>query len=338
MASYIPRAFREDVDAMRATFLGEHLLPRLTATEPAPKPKPTAGPPEAAEELAVVDNGGKNGEAVDVPVRGGLTGAPPGDPPAGEAEEGAAPSPLRCERSPRRVRAVVDGIPLVDSARARLVWHDGAPPSYWFPHDDVRGDMLSKDARREDDLLGTVRSWSLQTNDREVENAVFAYPPNAAPDGLEGFATIRWDAADAWFEEDERVFVHPRDPYTRVDTRESSRHVGVRAAGELLANSRRPVLLFETGQPVRYYLPLMDVRTALLVPSETTTRCPYKGVARYFSLRLGDRLVKDACWTYESPLAEAERVAGRLCFDDERVDVTVDGATRDSQQLVFHGS
>jgi uncharacterized protein (DUF427 family) len=130
---------------------------------------------------------------------------------------------------------------------------------------------------------------------------------------------------DAWFEEDEQVFTHARDPHHRVDILRSSRHVEVVVNGVTVADSRRPTLLFETGLPTRYYLPLTDVRTELLRLSPTSSGCPYKGTASYWSLEVDGERLDDVVWTYPSPLPESTRIAGLACFYNERVEIIVDG-------------
>ncbi len=130
---------------------------------------------------------------------------------------------------------------------------------------------------------------------------------------------------EAWFEEDEEVFVHPRDPYHRVDVLESSRHVRVSVNGEVVAETRRPKVLFETALPPRYYIPPEDVRTDLLVETETRTGCPYKGFASYWAVEACGERVEDLVWGYPQPIPGAEKIRDHLCFFDERVDVEVDG-------------
>jgi uncharacterized protein (DUF427 family) len=136
---------------------------------------------------------------------------------------------------------------------------------------------------------------------------------------------LEWGAMDAWFEEDEQVFTHPRDPYTRVDILASSRHVRIEVDGVTVAESTSPRLLFETGLPVRYYLPKPHVRMDLLSPSETVSHCPYKGQAEWWSVRAADGLRVDLAWSYPTPLAESQKIAGLISFYDEKVDVYVDG-------------
>ena len=135
---------------------------------------------------------------------------------------------------------------------------------------------------------------------------------------------------DAWFEEDEEVFVHPRDPYTRLDVIQSSRHVRVVVGGETVAETDHPVLLFETGLPVRYYIPKVDVRMDLLEPSKSHTECPYKGIASYYSVRIGDQVVVDIAWYYPFPHLEVGKIQNLISFYDEKVDaVYVDGEKQD---------
>ncbi len=130
------------------------------------------------------------------------------------------------------------------------------------------------------------------------------------------------------YEEEEEVFVHARDPYKRVDAIASSRHVEVSVGGVTVADSRRPILLFETMLPTRYYLPREDVRMDVLQSSDTKTRCPYKGIASYWSARVGDRLVLDIVWSYPDPIKENPKIKELMCFFNERVDLTVDGELR----------
>jgi uncharacterized protein (DUF427 family) len=134
---------------------------------------------------------------------------------------------------------------------------------------------------------------------------------------------------DQWYEEDEEVFVHPRDPYHRVDVLESSRHVRVSVNGEVVAETDRPRILFETGLPPRYYITPEDVREDVLKGSEKTTQCPYKGVASYYSVEAGGERVEDLVWYYPEPIAAAEGIRDHLCFFNEKVDLEVDGEAQE---------
>src|SRR3712207_4634379 len=137
---------------------------------------------------------------------------------------------------------------------------------------------------------------------------------------------------DHWYEEEEEVFVPPRTPSPRVDVLDSSRHVKVTVNGEVVAETERPRLLFETGLPPRYYIPPEDVRQEALVPSDRHTRCPYKGVASYYSVEAGEGRVEDLVWYYPGPIAAAGKIKGLLCFFNEKVDLEVDGEKQERPQ------
>src|SRR6266853_2543242 len=245
------------------------------------------------------------------------------------AERSRLKDGVHIEQNPRRVRAYFDNQVLVDSEKVLLVFETKRPPVYWFPIEDVRMDLRAPKDAAEGSTSGT-RRWSSNTGARVEENLAWDYPEPAgdlAP--LEGHIAFYWNAVDRWFEEDEEVFVHPRDPYTRVDTVHSSRHVRIEVDGQVVAETRRPILLFETGLPTRYYIPKLDVRMDLLEPSEYVTRCPYKGVARHWSARVGDKLVKDIVWSYPAPIPECPKIENLLSFYNERIDLYVDGVLQD---------
>ena len=233
---------------------------------------------------------------------------------------------LYFEDSPRRVRAVFGGVTVADSRRAKLLHETGQTPVYYFPEADVRRDLLRPSNRADRTPHRGVESrWSVTAEDRTADAAAWSYtdPPDSAA-FLAGYYAFEWDRMDAWYEEDEQVFVHPRDPYHRVDVRKSSRHVRVAIDGELVAETRQPVLLFETGLPTRYYFPRQDVRSDLLEDSDRHTGCPYKGQASYYSVRTPRRLVRDVVWYYPEPLGEALGIRDRLAFFNERVELDVD--------------
>ncbi len=163
-------------------------------------------------------------------------------------------------------------------------------------------------------------------------------PAEPHPD-VDDHVTVAWDTVDAWYEEDERVFVHPRDPYHRIDCLPTSRRVQVAVAGQVLAESTRATALYETALPVRYYLPPEDVRLDLLQPSSTTTECAYKGTADHFAVTLEDEHL-DVAWIYElgRTRREGEPVAGRIAFYNERVDLTVDGQLGDRPETEWSPS
>lgn len=235
--------------------------------------------------------------------------------------------PLRVEPANRRVRVFLGGGLIADSDRVLLQMEDRHLPVYYFPVEDVRGDALERtDKRTRCDIKGEASYWTIRVGDRSAENAAWGYEdpvPQAAR--LAGHVAFYWDKMDAWFEEDDEVFVHPRSPHHRVDVLHSSRHVRVEVDGETVAETRRPRLLLETGLPARYYIPKLDVRMDLLRPSETTTRCPYKGEAAYWNVAVGKRVHEDLVWSYPAPIPECPKIENHLCFFNERADIYVDG-------------
>jgi uncharacterized protein (DUF427 family) len=236
---------------------------------------------------------------------------------------------IRGEISPRWIRVKFGGETVADSKRALVVTETGKLPAYYFPLSEVRTDLLEEtDYRKENENKGEAVYWTLKAGGRTAEKAVWGYvspPPQSAI--LKGYVTFKWDAMDAWYEEEEEVFVHARDPYTRVDAIPASRHIQVVVGGRIVADSRRPVIVYETGLTPRYYLPREDVCTDYFVPSDTVTRCPYKGKASYWSVRVDGKTYPDLVWSYEDPLAEVHEIAGKVCFYNEKVDaIYVDGA------------
>jgi uncharacterized protein (DUF427 family) len=140
---------------------------------------------------------------------------------------------------------------------------------------------------------------------------------------------------DHWFEENEEVFVHARDPYRRVDVLPSSRRVRVEIDGVTVADSTNSSFLFETGLPTRYYFPKVDVRMALLNPTETATQCPYKGTARYWSALVDGVTHDDIVWGYDRPLPESQKIMGLMSFYNEKTDIYVDEVLQDRPKTMF---
>ena len=236
------------------------------------------------------------------------------------------PHVLYFEDSPRRVRVVCGGQTIADSQAVKMLHETGHLPVYYFPEADVRGELLQRtDHRTHCPFKGDASYWSVRAGGAVVENAVWSYPePIDGAPPLAGYFAFAWKAMDAWFEEDEEIIGHPRDPYHRVDVRRSTRRVVVRVGGEVVAETHRPMLLFETGLPVRYYIPRGDVHNDRLIASVKRTICPYKGRASYWSVRSASGVVDDLFWCYEEPLAEAQKTAGYVCFPQEHPEVELD--------------
>ena len=228
----------------------------------------------------------------------------------------------------KRVRAVFGGETVADSSDMRLCHESGHLPVYYFPRGDVRMDLLAPTARQTHcPFKGTASYWTVAAGGRTAADAVWSYDdPYDEAAAFAGLMAFYWDRMDAWFEEDEEVFVHARDPYARIDVVASARPVRVTAGGETVAETTRALFLIETGLPVRYYIPPADVRMDRLTATETATRCPYKGTAAYWSVAGAGPAFEDIVWSYPDPIAEVGRIKDHLCFFNERVDeITVGG-------------
>ncbi len=230
---------------------------------------------------------------------------------------------------PRRVRAVYGGDTICDTPRGKLLHETGLLPQLYVPRADARFDLLeATDHTTHCPFKGDARYWSVRAGGRVAQNAVWGYPqPREGTHWLRDYVAFYWGAMDAWFDEDEEVKGHLRDPYHRIDVRDTNRHVRIIAEGEVVADTRRPKLLSETGLPNRFYIPPEDVRRDLLEPSATHTVCPYKGTASYRTLRLNSRRIQDAAWFYPEPLEEAVKIRRYLCFLAESIAIEIDGGT-----------
>jgi uncharacterized protein (DUF427 family) len=246
---------------------------------------------------------------------------------------------LRYEPIEKRIRALIDGDEVVDSARALLVWEPRrVVPSFAVPTEHVRGELVpAPDGPGSQAHVlhpgiafaahsSEGESLSLRAGDATREAVAFA---PADPD-LAGHVILDFQGFDAWLEEDEPLVGHARDPYHRIDMRRSSREVRIELDGALLARSTRAVMLFETSLPTRFYLPREDV-VAEARPSDKRTTCAYKGHASYLSFDAGENLA----WHYEDPLPEAAPVKGLVAFFDELVDVSLDGERRERPRTAF---
>jgi uncharacterized protein (DUF427 family) len=272
-----------------------------------------------------------------------MTGTGPlGKDPAG-AFNFEPPPPGRAvymEPCPKWVRAMVGGETIADSRRVLMVSESGHQPVYYFPPQDVRPDVLEPSERHTRcPKKGEASYHTIRVGETVVENGAWYYPDpleSAAP--IKDLIAFYWDRMDHWYEEDEEVFVHPRDPYHRVDVIPTSRQLRFSLEGELLAATNRAMALFESNLPTRWYVPREDV-SAGLEPTDTATRCPYKGIASYYAVRRGNgEVVKDLIWYYEDPLPAVGQIAGHLCFFNERVDVEVDGEPERRPETVWkHG-
>jgi len=236
---------------------------------------------------------------------------------------------VRAEQGQKRVRGYIDGHLVVDTTRPWLVWEKPYYPTYYVPAEHVVDGVLVPTGRtKRSPSRGDADLHDLHVGDRTITDGAYAYPTSPIEE-LQGLVAFRWDAVDAWFEEDEEVFVHPRDPYTRVDILPSSRRVQIVVDGETVADTTHARFLYETGLPTRYYVPKVDVRLDLLTATDSVTHCPYKGTAEYWTVTAGGTEHTDLAWSYATPVQESLRVAGLVAFYNERADIYVDGELQD---------
>jgi uncharacterized protein (DUF427 family) len=243
--------------------------------------------------------------------------------------------PDAAQRVPRRLRGAVEGEVLLDTTGAWYVWESPRYPSYFVPLGDLRAGVLAPEGVRQHTPVGVVELHALVVGDRHVSKAARVLAESSV-EGLSGTVHLEWSALDAWYEEDEQVFVHPRNPYARVDALRSTRHVRVELDGLILAESSSPVLLFETGLPTRYYLNRSEVHLGLLVASDTVSQCPYKGITSgYWSAETRNGLHRDIAWSYDFPAVQVPQIVGLVAFYNEKVDLLIDGERLDRPTTPF---
>jgi uncharacterized protein (DUF427 family) len=239
------------------------------------------------------------------------------------------------EPVPRRIRAVLAGTTVLDTTRALYVWEWSHYPQYYIPIADVLPGVLVPEDHRQHSPRGEVDLQGVKVGDTHRPHAAKVLPDSPI-DGLSGTVRFEWQALDAWFEEDEQVFVHPRNPYVRVDALRSTRPMQVSLEGVILAESRSPVMVFETGLPTRYYLNRTEVDFAHLIPTDTVTACPYKGqTSGYWSVRAADTVHPDLAWAYDFPTRQLQPIAGLIAFYNERVDIVLDGRLLERPETHF---
>ena len=241
---------------------------------------------------------------------------------------------IKIEQGAKRVRAYLTGEVVADTKTPFLVWEWPYYPTYYFPLDDVRAELVPAGRTEHSPSRGEGQVYHVKVAGADADGAALRYPDSPI-ETLRDLVRLDWNSMTEWFEEDEPVYVHPRDPYSRVDILASTRHVQVEIDGVTVADSRQPRILFETGLPPRYYVPLTDLRMDLLCPSDTQTRCPYKGIASYWSVDTGQAVHTDVVWIYRTPLPESQKIAGLACFYNEKVDITLDGEPQERPKTHF---
>lgn len=242
---------------------------------------------------------------------------------------------VRIEDGQKRIRTRIGGVTIADSTNVKMVWEIPYFPTYYFPQDAVRMDLLSDSGEtKRSPSRGTANLFDITVGDRSVPTAARVWN-DAKLDDVKGWVSFDWNSMDTWFEEDEEVYVHARDPYTRIDILQSSREIRVEVDGVVVAESNKPRFLFETGLPTRYYVPKTDVHFEYLEPTDTATSCPYKGTARYWSINTTGETHHDVVWGYDTPLRESQEVAGLVAFYNEKLDIYIDGVLEEKPKTKF---
>jgi uncharacterized protein (DUF427 family) len=242
---------------------------------------------------------------------------------------------VRVEDTHKRIRAQIGGVMIADSTAVKMVWEIPYFPTYYFPADDVRLDIMTDSGEtKRSPSRGTANLHDVSVGDRTIGQAARVWNDSTLEE-VAGYVSFSWNEIDRWFEEDEEVYYHARDPYTRIDILGSSRVVRVEVDGVVVAESDRARFLFETNLPVRYYLPKTDVRFEYLEATDTATHCPYKGTARYWSINTTGETHHDVAWGYDSPLPESQLVAGFVAFYSEKLDIYIDGVLEERPKTKF---
>jgi uncharacterized protein (DUF427 family) len=241
---------------------------------------------------------------------------------------------VRVEQGPKRVRVYLEGEVVADTTRPFLVWEWPYYPTYYLPASDMHAKLVATGKTEHSPSRGDGKVYDIKVGAATAQAAALAYPDSPL-EALRDLVRLDWNSMSEWFEEDEPVYTHPRDPYKRVDILASTRHVRIEVDGVTIADSTQPRILFETGLPSRYYIPLTDVRMDLLLPSATESHCPYKGTASYWSVDTGQAIHEDIVWMYRAPLPESQKVAGLACLYNEKVDLYLDGELQERPRTHF---
>ena len=241
---------------------------------------------------------------------------------------------VRVEQGPKRVRVYLEGEVVADTTRPFLVWEWPYYPTYYIPASDMHAKLVATGKTEHSPSRGDGKVYDIKVGAATAQAAALAYPDSPL-EALRDLVRLDWNSMSEWFVEDEPVYTHPRDPYKRVDILASTRHVRIEVDGVTIADSTQPRILFETGLPSRYYIPLTDVRMDLLLPSATESHCPYKGTASYWSVDTGQAIHEDIVWMYRAPLPESQKVAGLACLYNEKVDLYLDGELQERPRTHF---
>ena len=238
----------------------------------------------------------------------------------------------------RRMRVRFAETWIAQSDDVVLLHEPGRYPVAYFRRSDIDPDVLAPTNRTtEHRELGRTAWYAVRLGDHEAPRGAWehiALPPFA--DVLADRVALAWHAMDAFYEEDERIVGHAADAYHRIDIRQTSRHLIVRARAQEIAESRRPLVLYESGFAPRWYVPREDINEGALEPVDVQTFCPYKGLCSYYDI--GD--ARRAAWSYRDPYGEVDRISDLISFEPDKVTVVIDGILQHlapGQHVISHG-
>ncbi len=233
------------------------------------------------------------------------------------------------EPTDRWIRAAIGNETIADSKRAMLMIESQTELDYYFPPEDIHLEVFEEsDEAETSDERGTRKFWDLNLGDLKIEKAAWTYKTKQNRPDFNGYIAISWKAIDHWYEEEEEIYDEPRNPYYRVDTIQSSRHVEVLVDGVKLADTKNAYMVFETYLPTRFYIPEEDVSMDSMTPTEKETVCPYKGFANYYNVKVNGNIYENIVWSYFDPIPEAPKLKNTLAFwteKDKRIQIFVDG-------------
>jgi uncharacterized protein (DUF427 family) len=245
---------------------------------------------------------------------------------------------LYAERLRRRMRVRFGGIWIADTHDVLLLFEPGRYPVAYFPQADVSPDTLQRTehtTRHED--LGTTSWYTVRAGEHSAPRGAWQHtdlPAHASE--LQGRVAFAWRAMDAFHEEDERILGHAADSYHRIDIRQTSRRLVVHHGARIVADSKRPLVLYESGFAPRWYVPRADIDESALTAVDHQTFCPYKGLCSYYNI--GD--ARQAAWSYRQAYAEVSRISDFVSFEPDIVSVQIDGMQihlEPGQTVIPHG-
>jgi uncharacterized protein (DUF427 family) len=236
------------------------------------------------------------------------------------------------------MRVRFGGAWIADSENVTLLFEPGHYPMAYFPENDICPDILRRtEYTTLHHELGLTSWFEVRRGDKRASRGAWQHTnlPDCASE-LRAKVAFAWPAMDAFYEEDERIVGHAADSYHRIDIRQTSRHLVVRYRDRIIADTKRPLVLYESGFTPRWYVPRADVDESALTPVERQTFCPYKGLCSYYNV--GDAHL--AVWSYPDAYPEVRRISNLVSFEPDKVTVHLDDKQlhlEPGQAVIPHG-